>query len=630
MFYAISLHLPPKTDWHLSCANNKMKVQTVTGDLRIMTTVNTTRFATLTTTTVVRASSSNSMFTPTETVSLPSPASALPSASPDFPISNVISCPEANNQTMNILVGSVRFDGLVICDSVIQDEDDLFRLPYNDVTQCAAACARANEGFGDTVCRGITFDTSDDSENPCILKQSASILRYSADKISLLFTVVAASNNMTSYNRNYNPDNAPSETVDSAVMSSVFSTSISYVTAPPVVQENSTAFAAANDNSFSSSSQGEVASWSMSSSWYFYYAASWYTLFEATVYSSESGSVQTAFSGSGSAGGSGGGGVNVSASATSASAITTAPEVVFSPVTTVFGSSSSMNMSSDASTTIYNGNEITIISGSATTILVAQTATGAAGSFITGGASTQWNWTGGYGSWGSVISATGDVSGSVSILPFTNMTQTMNSTAFSTSGAGSTGGGNSMSANTTSEEPTGTEAPRDGTASTEGTMDDNPRTGLQSMSESTVTAENGTTIIPANATTVSSVPPGTITTSTNATNMTDMWDSTDGPRTGLQTLPTETLSMVDGSMNVTSLLPTAMSTSSPLPSTGFNFTTTSSCDCPTTANIVTVTRTISVVDCRATQCYPFYEAYADWHFAANQGGKASWDDGLVA
>lgn len=602
----------------LHCTDNETKVQTVTGDLRIITTVNTTRVATLTTTTVVEASSSNSMFTPAETVSLPSPTSALPSAYPDFPISNVISCPEANNQTMNVLVGSVRFDGLVVCDAAIQEEGDLFRLPYDDVTQCAAACARVNEGFGDTVCRGITFDTSADDANPCILKQSARVLTYAADQISLLFTVVAASDNMTSYNRNYNPDDTDSETeVDSAVMSSVFSTSISYVTAPPVVQENSTAFAAeaAADDSFSLS-QGEVASWSMSSSWYFYYAASWYTLFEATVFSSESGAAQTGFAGSGSGGVSVGVEASVTSSSASASVVTDAPEVVFSPVTTVFGSSSSMNMSSDASTTIYNGNEITIISGSATTILVAQSVISGAGSFITGGASTQMNWTGGYGSWGSVISATGDMSGSASVLPFTNVSQTMNSTAFSASGGGS--------------EVTGTEAPRDGTASTDGTMDDNPRTGLQSMSDSTVTAENGTTVMLPNATTISSVPPGTITSSTNATNMTDTWSSTDGPRTGMQSLPTETSSTADWSMNVTSILPTAVSTTTTFPTTGFNDTTTSTCDCPTVADIVTVTRTISIIDCRASQCFPFYQAYADWHFAANHEGKSSWDDGLVA
>ena len=595
----------------------------------MVTTVNTTRYASLTSTTVVQASSFTSTLSPAETMSLPSPTAALPSADPGFPISDVISCPEANNQTINVLLGSVRFEGRVLCESAIKDEDDLIRLPYSDVTRCAAACARANEEFSDTICRGITFDTSGDSEDPCVLKRSATVLTYAADRISLLFTAIAVSDNLTSYNRNYSPEDSPSvTTMNSAAVSSVFSTSVSFVTAPPVVQDNFTTFATGSA-SVSSLSQVGGFSWSMSSSWYFYYAATWYTLFEATVYSSEAGSAQTAFSGSGSSGGSAGGSVNVTAAiSASASIITSAPEVIYSPVTTILGSSSGMNMSAEGSTTIFNGDEITIISGSATTILRAESALSGTAGFGTGGASNSMNWTAEYGSWSSAISASSnEVSGSVTILPFTNGTLIANSTAFSMSGAGSTGGGESMSANITFTEPTGTEAPRDGTASTEGTMDDNPRTGLQSMPESTITAENETMVVPTNTT---SLPPGTITSSTNATNMTTSLSGTDGPRTGMQTLPTETSSTFGGSMNITSLLPTAMSSSSPQPSASFTNMTTSSCECPTVAGAVTVTRTISVVNCRATQCFPFYEAYADWYYSPDEDGSSNWDDGLAA
>ena len=537
---------------------------------REVVTVNVTRIETFTTTITVvdETTDSTEVETMTESEAVPFDVVSMPTANPELPISPIVSCPDLDNQTISVLVGSVRFDALVLCDMAITSGDDLIGLPYTSVTQCAAACARVNEGSSDTVCKGVTFDTSAAGANSCFLKQSASVLASAPDNISLIFAIVAASDDMTSYNRVFNdeePVPSSTTTVNATVLSSVFSTSMSFVTPPPETGGNSTVVAA-NMEANASVSQSARFSWSYSSAWYTYYATSWYTVYASTVYSSEFGSVETVVVGSGSGMGGGSGEGAGESTAIDESTITSDVGPVFTPVTTIVGSSSDSNMSSEATTTIWNGNEMTVIFGSTTIIRRLEGSAEETGGAGTGNAASM-NWTSIYASWPSAETTP------VSSIDTEIMMSTLiisGSGAYQTSGMYGTGGSGALPTNTTMMDPSMTDDGRAGTAST-----------------------------------------------TTGTNTTTPLTSTFDDRTGLQSLSTGTPSTP---MNITSFNPTA-----PPSTTMANTTVGPDCACPTIDSTVTEIQTVTVVNCAATECYPFYQAFSDWHTSHDDWDGSDFD-----
>lgn len=73
------------------------------------------------------------------------------------------------------MVGSERFDYLVLCNTALEDVDFWnSSLSYDNLEQCAGACSLADSDFDYPVCKGVTFTGANNgTADNCYLKQSA-------------------------------------------------------------------------------------------------------------------------------------------------------------------------------------------------------------------------------------------------------------------------------------------------------------------------------------------------------------------------------------------------------------------------------------------------------------------------
>ncbi|EME49414.1 hypothetical protein DOTSEDRAFT_115999, partial [Dothistroma septosporum NZE10] len=97
-----------------------------------------------------------------------SQTTAAQSAGPTAP---VFSCPADDKSIVNQLVGALRYDYLILCDTDLTGGDVYDQLSYGTYSECAAACSVGDTALGQPICEGFVFYNTRDSNN-CFLKNT--------------------------------------------------------------------------------------------------------------------------------------------------------------------------------------------------------------------------------------------------------------------------------------------------------------------------------------------------------------------------------------------------------------------------------------------------------------------------
>ena len=84
-------------------------------------------------------------------------------------------CPDDNNTVVSQMIGSSRYDYLVLCDIILNDSNFYGGgLTYSTFGECVAACSVADTQFNAPVCQGASyFSTGQFSSGNCALKSSS-------------------------------------------------------------------------------------------------------------------------------------------------------------------------------------------------------------------------------------------------------------------------------------------------------------------------------------------------------------------------------------------------------------------------------------------------------------------------
>lgn len=114
------------------------------------------------------------------------------------PTAPAFTCPEDHNTTVSQMVGSERFDYLVLCDTVLMDADIYSgALSYKSFSECVGACSIADQQFDNPVCQGVSFYATDAAgSGNCFLKGAAnhSVLAVGVDSALLQRILVGITN----------------------------------------------------------------------------------------------------------------------------------------------------------------------------------------------------------------------------------------------------------------------------------------------------------------------------------------------------------------------------------------------------------------------------------------------------
>ncbi|KAK5242414.1 hypothetical protein LTR16_008527, partial [Cryomyces antarcticus] len=159
-------------------------------------------------------------------------------------------CPGDDNKIVSTLYDQERYDFLVLCNTAIADSVDgttvnliVSGLSYSTFTECVAACVKADNGFSDVVCQGVSWIERPNG-NDCFLKTSAA--DYTAapgvDSAVLQRIAIAVDNTTVTGVAFANASAAATATVDtSSSLSAILANSTSsmpIITPAPVMTGN--------------------------------------------------------------------------------------------------------------------------------------------------------------------------------------------------------------------------------------------------------------------------------------------------------------------------------------------------------------------------------------------------------
>ena len=104
----------------------------------------------------------------------PLTASSTTSSAP-APTGTAITCPEANNSTVQQMVGQEVFEYTILCGAIFGDSDFYAALNFDTFSECISACSIGDNAFDYAVCQGVSYyaNVPASSGGNCHLKTSA-------------------------------------------------------------------------------------------------------------------------------------------------------------------------------------------------------------------------------------------------------------------------------------------------------------------------------------------------------------------------------------------------------------------------------------------------------------------------